>query len=529
MLVREAIMRFFENRDIEFLFHLPGIHTLSLDDTLNRSNIRVILGRHESNSGFMAEGFSEVTGKAGVLLVTPGPGIGNCVSPCMEAYGDDIPLLILFVDVKRNEMKRGLLHGVEAPESLFSGITKGTFAIVRAEELLPTLERAYTLAVAPRQGPVVVSVAYDLLERDLSEDRVETASLPESEDRREAVFDASSIERALKGKERPVILAGTALMKSGLGGLVETLIGRCRIPLFTTIGGKGVVPEDRDWVFGDATAKGVAREIFAAADSVLAIGTRLRKTDTKSRGLKLHDLIHVDVDERWLGQNYHADVALSGELTEAMEAICAALGDRQSAWDIEPMKRARERESIEMERVHPGVRIVQLLRRVIPQDALTVWDPTLLGYWAERWFPVFHGRSFLSPQGVSPIFYALPAAIGAKLGRPDRPCLCVTGDGSILPVIAELATVVAHTIPVVILLYNNGSFGVLEDAMRRRYGAGDSMKLANPDFVSLARSFGIKAERAESPDRLEEIFRSEVGWDEPFLLEFSFPLLPPPW
>jgi acetolactate synthase-1/2/3 large subunit len=151
MLVREAIMRFFENRDIEFLFHLPGIHTLSLDDTLNRSNIRVILGRHESNSGFMAEGFSEVTGKAGVLLVTPGPGIGNCVSPCMEAYGDDIPLLILFVDVKRNEMKRGLLHGVEAPESLFSGITKGTFAILRAEELLPALERAYALAVTPRQ------------------------------------------------------------------------------------------------------------------------------------------------------------------------------------------------------------------------------------------------------------------------------------------------------------------------------------------------------------------------------------------
>jgi len=530
MVAREAIIRFLRDKGVEFLFHLPGIHTLSLNDALSRSNIRVIVGRHESNSGFMADGFSRATGTAGFLLVTPGPGIGNCVSVCMEAYGDDIPLFILFVDVGTKEIERGALHGFAATESIFSRIAKATFRIDTEKELLPTLERAYMLANAPRRGPVVVSVLYDLLDRKLPEDVGERQSgHGEEQDGQERHFEGLQLRRVLEGKERPVIIAGKALMESGVGRSVEDLCGRSHIPLLTTGGAKGIIPEDHAWAFGDMTSKGVARTILAASDAILAIGTRLRKSDSTGRGVRLHDLTHIDIDERWLGRNYRTDLALCGGMEEAIEAIHLTARDRQYAWDIERLKDYREQELAELERSCAGFRIVRALRQVVPRDTMTIWDLTILGYWAELWFPVFRERSFFSPRGASPTFYGLPAAIGAKLGQPSRPCLCVTGDGSFLPVVAELAAVAATGLPVVTLVYNNGSYGVLEDSMRRRHGTTDSMNLENPDFVKLANSFGVRAKRTETPEGLERIFRKEVTWDMPFVVEFRFPPLSPPW
>ena len=170
-----------------------------------------------------------------------------------------------------------------------------------------------------------------------------------------------------------------------------------------------------------------------------------------------------------------------------------------------------------------------MIRESIPGETTTVWDSNLIAYWAEYYFSVIHQRSFIMPRGISPIFYGFPAAIGAKLGRPDRPCLSVSGDGGFLPTAGELATIKQYDIPVVALVYNNSSYGVLEDYMDSSYGIKGSMALTNPDFVKLARSFGIKAKRARTLGQLKAIFRRDVTWDEPFLIEFDFAVLTPPW
>jgi thiamine pyrophosphate-dependent acetolactate synthase large subunit-like protein len=526
MRTREALVRFLEEKEITYIFHLPGIHTLPVNEVLSRTNIAVITARHESNAGFMADGVSRATGRVGVILVTPGPGLGNVVTPCMEAYGDDIPLLILFIDGERKDVEKGVLHGLPEPERMFTGITKGIFAILDERDCLRQLEDAYTLAMTPRRGPVVVSIAYRLLDRECPS-RSLSARVPVRE--RPLFFDPQPLEEVLKGTERPVMVAGKALMESGVGASLDELCTRSQIPLLTTISGKGVLRADNRWAFGNVTSKGVARKILSSADVVLAIGTRLRNMDTKGRGVKIRNLVHIDVDERWLGKNYKTARALSGDLGDAVQALCLAYEGKESSWDMAWLSKARQQELDEMERKHVGFRIIQLLRRVVPEDATTVWDPCMIGYWAESFFPVYRERSFLNPGGVSPIFYGLPASIGAKLGRRDLPCLCVTGDGSFLPVSSELATMAAYRIPVVVLVYNNGSFGVLEDSMRRRYGRENSMSLRNPDFVGLARAFDITAERADSPEQLEQVFSRKVKWDRPFLVEFRFPLFPPPW
>jgi acetolactate synthase-1/2/3 large subunit len=173
--------------------------------------------------------------------------------------------------------------------------------------------------------------------------------------------------------------------------------------------------------------------------------------------------------------------------------------------------------------------LIKLIREVIPEDTTIVCDLNIPSYWAEYYFPVFCQNSFLLPRGVSPIFYSLPASIGAKLGKPDKPCLAICGDGGVLPTIGELAVIQQYSIPVIIFIHNNSSFAILEDIMADRYGIHNSMKLFNPDFTKIARAFGIKAMQTDTLEGLEKIFRHYINWNKPFLIEFRHPVSPPPW
>jgi acetolactate synthase I/II/III large subunit len=201
---------------------------------------------------------------------------------------------------------------------------------------------------------------------------------------------------------------------------------------------------------------------------------------------------------------------------------------KKSEWDMRALKAEQGREQKELLE-SPGYVITTLLRSVIPDHIMTVWDLNLISYWAEYYFPVLTEGTFITPRGTSPIFYAVPAAIGAKIARPEVPCLCVTGDGSVLPTLSEFATAKKYDIPVVFLVYNNNSYGILDEYMVKRYGLPGSMSLTNPDFVKLAQSFGIKAVRAKTPDELRRALRKETNWTEPFLIEFDYPVFAPPW
>lgn len=525
MLVKEAITRFLEDNYIQYVFHLPGIHTLPLNETLRKSNLCVLMGRHESNIGFMADGYARATGRPGVLLVTPGPGLANIVTPCMEAYGDDVPLLIIHIDVNRKEIGKGILHGVGEPDAIFGHITKETILIAERKGLISGLEKAYRRATSGRPGPVLISIPYDMLEKEV---------LPGDEiiyetGKTEGAWEAMGLDEALKGKERPVIIGGRAAVSSEAGLLLEELCRESHIPFLSTTSGKGLMREDNETAFGNVIAKGVAREIIRAADVVIAMGTRLRDVDAVRRGVKISHLIHIDVDDQWLGKNYRTRLKAAAPIKKAVEAVHLLLKGKKFAWDINALRRNREEELSRLQEAAPGFRIVTLLRQLIPEETVTVWDLNLISYWAEYYFPVFHERSFITPRGTSPIFYAFPASLGAKVGRPDTPCLSVVGDGSFSAVAGELATLRQYNIPVVVLVYNNCSFGILEGYMRKRYGMEGAMDLFSPDFLGLAAAFGIPHKRAENLDELKEIFVKDVRWDEPYLVEFRYPIFPPPW
>jgi len=162
---------------------------------------------------------------------------------------------------------------------------------------------------------------------------------------------------------------------------------------------------------------------------VIAIGTRLREMDARRRGVKLGDLIHIDVDQEWLGRNYPTMLGIAGHLATAVQGLSEILRKKRSAWNLRELKERQQREEAELEKTSEGLAIVRLLRSLIPGETVTVWDLNLIAYWAEYYFPVLNQRTFIEPRGSSSTFYGIPASIGARLGAPERPCLCVVGDG----------------------------------------------------------------------------------------------------
>ncbi len=522
MLGKEAVVSFLVNKQIGHIFHLPGIHSLPLCQSFVKHGVKTLMQRHESAVAFAAIGYAQATGRLGVLVVTPGPGLGNIVSACLEAHGDQVPLLVIHIDTERKEIGKGILHELPDPERIFTHFTKGTFVVEQKESLLPALEAAYDAALSARPGPALVSIPYALLEKEVPSPVTGDRAIPREP-------DLTGLDQALSGKERPVIIGGGLLMTEELGLSLETLCRESAIPFFTTTAGKGALSEDRLEAFGCIVKKGVVRDVLESADIVIAIGTRLRDVDAKRRGVKIKELIHFDVDDTWIGRNYPTKLGIAGNLRTSLDGLCHAMKGKKSSWRLQDLKALQEKEEANLLRHAPGFRIINLLREVTPDDAVSIWDLNLIFYWAECYFPVLRQKTFLNGGGSSTIFYAVPASIGAKLGRYDRPCLCVAGDGGALPMLGELATARQYNIPVVFLVYNNSSFGVLEQYMKKRYALAGSMHLKNPDFIQLARAFDIPAERAESLDDLRDVFVRHVRWGEPFLIEFKYPSFPPPW
>ncbi|OPY66918.1 MAG: putative 2-ketoarginine decarboxylase AruI [Syntrophorhabdus sp. PtaU1.Bin050] len=470
----------------------------------------------------MADGFARASHRIGVVVVTPGPGLGNVVSGCMEAYGDDIPLLIVHFDTGKEEVGKGILHEVEEPENIFAHITKKTLSASAPEDLIPTLDRAYHTALAERRGPVLVSIPYRLLQKDVPFEL-------SGDNNHQAHRDLSGLESILDGKKKPVLIGGKSLMTEQARPLLEEICGRSSIPLLTTTSGKGIVDEREPWCFGAITQKGVVKGILSSADITIAVGTRLRAADTKKRGVKIQELVHMDVDDRWMGKNYPVRLKVTGDLLEGLSCLRDSVKGQRFDWDLDDLRKAWEGEKNALHEEYDGYRIISLLRGAIPEDTTTVWDLNMLSYWAEYYFPVYRQDTFLMPRGSSSIFYGLPAAIGAKLARPDRPCLSICGDGGVLPTMSELATIQQYRIPVVILVYNNNSFGVLEHYMKERYSITGAMTLNNPDFIQIARAFGIEAKRARTLRTLRTILLRDVSWDKPYLIEFDYPVILPPW
>ncbi|HEU4448985.1 MAG TPA: thiamine pyrophosphate-binding protein [Gaiellaceae bacterium] len=479
----------------EVAFGVPGIHALAIWEGLRTSSVRAVGLRTELDAGFAADGYARTSGRPAPLLLSTGPGALISLAALMEAASAHVPVVALASQIPSDLVGRGrgFLH--ELPDQLasFAPVAKWAARAESAAAIPGLLAEAWRRSLAPPSGPVFLEIPVDLLaaETDLpAVDELDTAPAPAPLPPEDALAEAA---RILAGAERPVLWAGGGVLRSGAWAELAALAERLGAPVATTYMGKGAFPDDHPLAAGAAADEAGFRELLAGADAVLAVGTELGAETTGQYGLSFSGrLLHLDAAPERIGATYPA-LGLVGDARAVLAALLVRLPARAPGDGERLVAELRARvEAGLAEQDRDGEReLLRTLREAIPRDTVTAWDMTIAAYWAAAHFPVYEPRTFLYPLGSGTLGYAWPAALGASLAVPGRTTVAVAGDGGVLYGLAELAAARQHGLDAVLLLVDDGGYGILREYQRDSFGETFAVDLAQPDFRALVEAFGV--------------------------------------
>lgn len=523
--VSELFVETLKEAGVRHVFGIPSVHNIGLYDALrDEPSIQHILCRHESSATHMADGYARAGAGPGVVITSTGPGSGYMIPPLMEAWWSSSPVLALTTNIATDRIgkKSGILHEVENQDSMFREITKMRFCPRTGDAAVAMVRQALAGVSSERPGPVYLEVPTNLWDHESERDlrSMEAVALPPAR--------ADDLDRALSllhEADRPLVIAGTGALRAGIGPAVQAIAEVLQAPVVTNAEAKGVVPEDHPLSFGNGSRRGVVREVIESSTVALALGTRLRHVDYARQGVRFPRLIHAESDDTYMGRNHPLAVRLTGSLEKNAEALLKGLAARspesrrgRGSWVPSMRDRLRrEEEGIAGDREE--VAFLEAIRRVLPRDGTLVIDNTILGYWAEYFYPSHRPGGIVDGRGSSVIGFSFPAAMGLKLADPRRPVAALIGDGGFFYGTQELATCRRHGIGFPLVVVNDRAFGVIDILQRLHYGRGHETSLVNPDLQAFASSFGIASEAVHDPKMLEEALERAFNSGEMYLIE----------
>lgn len=511
----------------EVVFGLPGVHNLPLWEALASTDIRLVNVRHEQTAGYAADGYARASGRLGVALVTTGPGAANTLAAAGEALASAAPMLIIATDIpstlRRPGVVRGVLHETSDQQAMFATVTKGGFTVRGADQVAGTIRRAARLALQPQSGPVYVGVPTDFLSA-----RAPGREPPPSHAKEPELPDLSEAEALLAKAKSPLIWAGGGALRAGAGEAIGKLAERLAAPVLTTFAARGLLSPDHPCLAPNPVHAPEVGALWDEADVVLAIGTDFDGLMTQNWLMpKPKKLIAINVDPDDAAKNYQPDITLVGDarvLTEALEVEersgIAALVSRLAKISARIRRRIREEEP-------HAADFLSTLDEVLPEDAVVVADMCVAGYWVGGFHRVRAPRKLAYPMGWGTLGYGFPASLGVGAAGTGR-AICVSGDGGFLFGCGDLATLAQEQFPVTVIVVDDGGYGMLrydQDSagLPRRGVDWDS-----PDFVGLARSFGVHADRVSGFGRaFRRLLGEFVESDEPNVLVVRAKLTPP--
>jgi len=500
----QIVVHLLERLGVTVVAGIPGGPILPLYDVLAGSGIRHVLARHEQGAGFIAQGLARASGKAGVCLATSGPGATNLVTALADAKADSIPLVAITANVPHGLMGTDAFQEVDF-FSLAMPVTKHGFLVETPDELFRVIPEAFRLAESPRPGPVSVDIPKDVLTSE-----IEIAAWPESLDLPVTTSDTGpdadwldEVASAIAEAERPVIYAGGGAARSW--ERARAFARREGIPVAVTLMGLGILEPGDPLFLGMLGMHGTpeANRALADADLVLALGVRFddRATGKIEAFCPNARVVHVDIDAAELGKNHAADWAWTGDVAVLLDALLArpTMRSPEAGFDPAPVLRALADAA---------------------GDALVTTDVGQHQMWAAQYFPIRRPGTFLTSGGLGTMGFGVPAAIGAALASPGRRVVCVTGDGSLLMNIQELATLAELGLPVTVVLFNNGGLGLVRQQQELFYDEAyvASGFAGTTDYVALAQAFGLKAWRVGTLSA-QQAFAHAMTHDGPSLVE----------
>src|SRR5919202_2396714 len=500
----QALARALHSEGIEVVFGIVGTHNVALFDGLYEvPDVRVIAARHEGNAGFMADGYARASGRIAACLVVPGPGVTNLMTALGQAYLDSVPMLAVAGQNPSERIDRRLedFHELHGQLSLVRSVTASAERLARPADAPAKVRSAVRLMRDRRPQPTFIEVPLDVAVA--TED---VAELPPTEaGLRRAHPEPETIRRAievLSSARRPIVLAGGGVISAEAGPALRQVASQLGAPVIMTVHGRGAVSDQDPLSLGDGWSRlDFFDGLLSEADACLAVGTNFETVTDFSRGAKLPQaLVHVDIDPTAIGRHRPAAVGIVGDARVVLDQLRSELGAgivRQPWCDLEGL-RAHKRAALRRV-AGPVIELLDALRVALPRDAMVVDDLCLPGYWSPLALEVFEPRTLLHPGMFGTLGYALPAAIGAHIGRPDRLAVALCGDGGFLFSSQELATAVQQRVNLVAVVFNDAAYGALKLYQDRvQAGRRIGVDLTSPDFAKLADAYGAYGTRLKS-------------------------------
>ena len=526
----EVLVNLLEGYGVDQVFGIPGVHTVELYRGLARSSIRHVTPRHEQGAGFMADGYARTSGKPGVCFIITGPGMTNITTAMGQAYADSIPMLVISSVQSRSQLGggRGKLHELPNQSALIAGVAAFSHTLMSAAELPGVLARAFALFQAGRPRPVHIEIPLDVLVENAD---ALLGSAPVSVARAGAAPSAvKQMSQLLAAAKRPLILAGGGAIDAApeLTRLADTL----GAPVALTINAKGMLPAAHPLLIGSTQTLVATRALVAEADVVLAIGTELAETDydvTFAGGFEIPGaLLRIDIDPDQTVRNYPPRVALVADAQIAAAALLDALNGqplpaRSSTWGAGRVARLwAELTPTWDTATRAQTLLLHTVLEALP-DAVMVGDSTQPVYSGNLTLNLDHPRRwFNASTGYGTLGYALPAAIGAWLGRGDgQPVVCLIGDGGLQFTLPELASAVEARTPIIVLLWNNQGYEEIKKYMLNRAIEPVGVDIYTPDFIAVAKALGAAAESVHNVEHLRTALRVAADRQGPTLIEID--------
>ncbi len=523
----EAMVKCLENEGVKVVFGYPGAAICPFYDELTHSDIRHVLVRREDNAGHAANGYARISGKPAVCIATSGPGATNLLTAIATAYADSVPLICITGQVSTDQIGCDVFQEVDITGAA-EPFVKNSYLIKDASQLPRIFKEAFYIAGSGRNGPVLIDVPVDIQQTMID------FSYPEKVELRTYKptvkgnsFQIKKVCEALKTSERPLICAGGGVISAKACGELRELAEKTRIPVVSTMMGLGIFPTEHPLYMGMLGMHGVktANEAVSKCDTMILIGARVGDRAVRSPKFlaETTKIIHIDVDPAEIGKNIPAHIPLVGDCKNILKELTEKLGSAERAdWlaELSEVKNTVPKEDETEGYVNPKM-FIRKLSAKLPYDTVCVADVGQNQIWTCNNFQ-FKGGRFLTSGGMGTMGYSIPAAVGAKFASPDSEVVAICGDGSFQMQMMELATIVQEKIPVKIILMRNNRLGMVRELQTNHYKDNQTavhIADGNPDFVALAKSYGIRAERVCTMAEAEAAIENLCSAKEPYLLE----------
>ncbi len=536
----QALIKSLEMEGVEVMFGLPGGAILPVYDPIIDSPIRHILVRHEQGAGHMAEGYAHATGRPGVAMVTSGPAATNIVTPLCDAYMDSIPMVCITGQVPSTAIGSDAFQECDTTGITMS-VTKHNWLITDAQDIPQTVREAFHIATTGRPGPVLIDVPKDIANQMMDWEWPDGVSLPGykpvTRGHPQMIKKAAGL---INESRRPVIYAGGGILKARAAEALRELVDLTGIPVVTTLMARGAFPDSHPLCLGMPGMHGnyTAVTSMQKADLLIALGSRFDDRVTGKVGAFAPDakIIHADIDPAELGKVRRPDVPIVGDCRLVIEELVKAVRDLggaeaqpdREAWlaDIRDWQKRyplHYEQSFDGDALKPQY-VLEQLRDSTPDDTIVVSGVGQHQMWTSQFWRFDHPYTWVYSGGLGSMGFAVPAAIGAKVGRPDRMVWAVDGDGCFQMTAQELVTATAERIPIKVAILNNAYLGMVRQWQELFYEERYSEVYLSPDlpdYKMWAEAMGCVGLRVESPEEVQPaIDKANQIDDRPVVIDF---------